>query len=718
MAERLYELLPAVLRTRDAQQGQPLRALMAVLEQQLDAVTADTDTTWDNWFIETCEEWLVPYIGAQLGVRGMRTIDATGFSQRAFVANALRYRRRKGTAAVIEQLARDVTGYAAHVVEFFKQVVITAHMQHLREPGAQPARGGTIDLRSATHLARLGTAFDGQAHTADVRHLSSGRGRHNLPHLGIFLWRLQGQEVSAGTAAPFATAAGWYRFHPLGWDAPLYNLPVSETDIEALATEVNVPHPLSRRSLFDQLQGDAPNVDLGDDPAIVVRTESGGVLSAPWTLTSCDLSDVSGALPSKRPARGVVAVDAERGRLVFHPDDVPASGSFEVLVDYSAGSVGELGAGPFDRSDTHDQQRDGDTFTFVRAVSRDPARAGSGVVATLAQAVSDWQAYQAALPAGDLATAVGAIVLLDSRTYAAPGAPIPIAAGARLHLVGAGLSGTVDAAVTTPSTASLVADRTRPTVKGDLVVHGTETAGSRARSGGLYLNGLTLSGQLVVAPGDLERLDLAHVTLAPAPGAPRILVRSAPGLTNASLAVSGYRCLLGEVSAAGALDSLSFTDCLVDGALNVTGTTVTLDAVSVLGGVRARTLTASDSLFAAGVTVEQHQEGCLRFCYVAPQERTPRRYRCQPDLALQGVSDAAERARIIARVRPAWVTRDPAAPAYPQLAGSPELLTAAEDGAELGACHFLAQELRLANLRSALRQYLRFGLEAGIILES
>jgi hypothetical protein len=148
------------------------------------------------------------------------------------------------------------------------------------------------------------------------------------------------------------------------------------------------------------------------------------------------------------------------------------------------------------------------------------------------------------------------------------------------------------------------------------------------------------------------------------------------------------------------------------------GTAVTLDAVSILGNVRARTLSASNSVFAAAVTVEQHQEGCLRFCYAAPGERTPRRYRCLPDLTLAGVADATERARIIARVRPAWVTREPAQPAYPQLGGSPEFLTAAEDGAELGACHFLAQELRIANLRTALRQYLRFGLEAGVILES
>lgn len=37
---------------------------------------------------------------------------------RAWVANTLAYRRRKGTALVLEQLARDVTGWPATAVEF------------------------------------------------------------------------------------------------------------------------------------------------------------------------------------------------------------------------------------------------------------------------------------------------------------------------------------------------------------------------------------------------------------------------------------------------------------------------------------------------------------------------------------------------------------------------------------------------------------------------
>jgi phage tail-like protein len=715
MADRLYDLLPAVYRTRDAKRDQPLRALLAVFEQQLDAVRSDIDTTWDNWFIETCEEWLVPYIGELLGIHGIRSINATGFSQRAFVANSIAYRRRKGTAAVVEELAHDLSGYAARAVEFFKHTLITAHMQHLREPGALPALGGTVDVRSAGRRERLDTAFDAQAHRADVRHIASRRGRYNLPHLGIFLWRIESFEVSRGTAAPTSGAPGWYRFHPLGLDAPLFNLPRTEKDITALAGEENVPHPLSRRDLFDELAGKRLTQYLGGDPAIVVRTERAGVLSEPWPLRICNLADVGGGLPVRRPPAGTVSVDPELGRLVFNPADVPPSapGPLEVLVDYAYGFSGQVGAGPFDRSASHTAQLEKQEITFVRGVTRDPAAAGPNVVATLEEAVRDWNAYVTALPREAQAIATGALALLDSRTHAAPATAVEIPAGARLHLLGASISRGADGQV------SLLANRLRPVVGGGLTVRGSEAAGSRTRRGGLFVNGLVVAGPIVVASGDLETLDLAHTTLQPG-GAPSVDVRTAAGLSNAALALRLYRCLSGGIAAAGPIASATIEDSLVaspTAALALAGAAVDVCGSTMLGSTRARTLAAANTIFDGGIDVEQHQEGCLRFCYARNGERTPRRYRCQPDRALEG-TDPSARARILARVRPRFTSRAPADPAYGQLAGSAELRTGAEDEAEMGVFHHLMHALREANLQAALAQYLRFGLEAGILLES
>ena len=67
----LFSLLPAVHRLRDAAQGDPLRALLNVMDREVQLVEDDISRLYDNWFIETCDEWVVPYIADLLGVRAL-----------------------------------------------------------------------------------------------------------------------------------------------------------------------------------------------------------------------------------------------------------------------------------------------------------------------------------------------------------------------------------------------------------------------------------------------------------------------------------------------------------------------------------------------------------------------------------------------------------------------------------------------------------------------
>jgi hypothetical protein len=53
-------------------------------------------------------------------------------SPRAEVAHTIAFRRRKGTATMLEQLARDVTGWPARVVEYFQLLGWTQNMNHIR----------------------------------------------------------------------------------------------------------------------------------------------------------------------------------------------------------------------------------------------------------------------------------------------------------------------------------------------------------------------------------------------------------------------------------------------------------------------------------------------------------------------------------------------------------------------------------------------------------
>ena len=59
-ADRLYELLPAVYRIRDQAQGEPLKALVEVVAEQVSVLEENIEQLYDDQFIETCAPWVVP----------------------------------------------------------------------------------------------------------------------------------------------------------------------------------------------------------------------------------------------------------------------------------------------------------------------------------------------------------------------------------------------------------------------------------------------------------------------------------------------------------------------------------------------------------------------------------------------------------------------------------------------------------------------------------
>src|SRR5215467_12685320 len=116
--DRLYELLPVVHRLRDADQGYPLRALLRVVAEQVNVVEADIAQLYDDWFVETCQDWVVPYIADLIGYTPVHEAGEPGdvatpagvarnriLIPRREVLNIIRYRRRKGTLALLEALA-------------------------------------------------------------------------------------------------------------------------------------------------------------------------------------------------------------------------------------------------------------------------------------------------------------------------------------------------------------------------------------------------------------------------------------------------------------------------------------------------------------------------------------------------------------------------------------------------------------------------------------
>lgn len=345
--DRVYALLPVVHRQRDEEVGEPLRALLSVIADQVGIVEQDIERLYENWFIETCDDWVLPYLGDLVGYRPAPEIRERGFVDveqpsthdtvfvsRREVANTLRYRRRKGSLALLELLANDIAGWPARAVEFYRLAAGTQGLKH-----RVMSRNNLVDLRFGDDLDRLNTPFDELPHTVDVRRLSSqySRGRYHPAHVGLFVWRLRAYPVGRTEVTAVDTAKGRYRFDAFDHDVPLYTLPIEEPDATHIADEFNLPVPIPRRALRDRLAdyyGEGKSFCIWrqkdrDSPMVEVKAEQ--IVSSALQEWTCQLEPEH------------VAVDPALGRIVFREPQ------HAVTVSYHYGFSADIGGGEYAR---------------------------------------------------------------------------------------------------------------------------------------------------------------------------------------------------------------------------------------------------------------------------------------------------------------------------------------------------------------------------------
>jgi hypothetical protein len=491
-AQRLYELLPAYDRIRDQESGGALAALVTVLAEAAAAVEEDLAQLYDDQFIETCAPWAVPYLGDLIGYRTLPGATAAVRAPRAEVADTIGLRRRKGTAAVLEQLAHDVTGWNARVVEFFRLLDWTQHLRHLR-----PELRAWADLRDGTALERLGGAFDPVPRTVDLR-----RGRHNIPAVGVFLWRLAAFRVADAPATPVTADPRRYRFDPLGTDTQLVNVPVPEDEVTHLADPVNVPAPLSYREL---------DAHLADYWGRALAVHKGRSTVDMGDVSVCNLADDPGN-PGQWvhvPTSGL-SVDPVLGRIAFGTGE-PAPA--DVRVTYHRAFSAPMGGGEYDRAGTFDP-------TLFQ--SQAPVVAVPGDAATVAAALAV------------LGGADGVIEIRSNDPVTLPA--LTLAAGQRVEL--------------------RAADERRPLLRlaGDTTVDG-------GRDAELILNGFLVTGGSLRAAGRLRRLVVRHCTLVPG-GGPSVVQAPDPSVLATSLAVDAS--ITGPLRLADEVGDLTLTGSIVD----------------------------------------------------------------------------------------------------------------------------------------------------------
>jgi hypothetical protein len=702
--ERLYSLLPAVYRLRDAEQGEPLRALLAAFAQQFAALEENIEQLYDDQFIETCADWVAPYIGDLIGYRPLHGVAPKVASPRAEVANTIAYRRRKGTALMLEQLAADVTDWPAHAVEFFELLTATQYMKHIRLPAK-----ATADLRDLQATFRIGSAFEKFARTPEMRRPESGAGRYNIPNIGIFLWRLRSHSLTAQPLVPDPgdASARKFRVNPLGADLRLFSRAQTEDDISHLAEPVNVPEPLSVRLMALAVKAAqastavAPDAVLGDNYGsaegfVLLRPGNPPVPVSVSNVRICDLRDIldgSGNVvgwnhETAVPA-GTIGIDPERGRILLG-----SAADGPLLATFYYGMAREIGGGEYKRTP------EGDDLPTQLAISN-----GGPLQPEL-----------------DTIAAGGRLLIGDSLTYAQT--PVFKVDGFTAT-VPAGLHAVVAAAAQNPA---------RP-----LIAAGGDISLAIGARGRLVIDGIVFSGGALhlaaAADNEPRELILRDCTLVPglslhpdgsavSPGSPSLVV------AHPFAKVTLERCITGPL----VVDShaeITLRDCIVDAgaAENVAfagngsggpGATLTITESTVVGKVDARLITlASNSIFfarlgpapgetwAAPVVAERRQAGCMRFCFVPSGSITPRRFHCVPD---QDNPD----------VLPHFTSLRYGDAGYGQLRGVTDLSirAGAEDEGEMGVLHALSQPQRETNLRIRLEEYLRFGLHAGVFYAS
>lgn len=757
--DHLYNLLPTLYRLRDAEQGAPLQALLRVMTEQANVLEENIAQLYDNWFIETCEDWVVPYIGDLIGYRQVHNAGEPGLLRtardqtrnkilipRRESANTLRFRRRKGTLALLEELANDVAGWPARAVEFFPLLGWTQNLnlQH-------PNRGRTVDLRESAALDVMDGPFDQLAHTIEVRRINSHRrpGRYNIPSVGLFVCRLQSYSV---TQAPALCVEGkgpqCFTFSVLGNNTSLFTRTERETDPAGIAGEINLPVAIRRRGFevrtvkHRRIQTQASADYYGDRKSVALwipkdrkdrQDKTWGLQMIPAAhIIPADLSDWS-----YRPPRDHVAVDPALGRIVFPLGQLPKDG---VWVSYHYGFSMNVGGGEYDRplaQPTHHKlYRVGVKEQFTR----------------ISDALHHWQEQDA----HEHPHAV--IEIADNGVYVEQ-LTILLEEAQSLQL--------------------RAANGQRPVIR--LLDWYTERPDALsvtgARGSRFTLDGVLVTGRSVRIDGDIADVTIRHSTLVPGwtidhdcephrPAEPslelfcphaRVCIEHSilgsiqvhpltPFSEESTATQKRVKSVAAEAGCEGIghgfrVDPLCLyiSDSIIDAtdqekeAIGAPGcpvahARVTILRCTVFGQVQAHAIDlAENSLFVGRITVARRQQGCVRFCYITPGSRTPRRYHCQPDLVEQAVEEElqtqpqAEREQKKQeereRVRPRFNSLRYGNTAYCQLAAdcAQEITNGADDEAEMGVFHDLYQPQRMANLRTRLDEYTPAGMDAGII---
>jgi hypothetical protein len=542
-------------------------------------------------------------------------------------------------------------------------------------------------MRQSETLRKISGPFDPAQRTVDVRDIRNGEGHYNIKSLGILLWRLRAWPLTGSPA--MRVDARRFLFNPLGLDTQLLARPQTVDGLDRCAMETNVPNLIGRELLRNHLKE-----YLGEDRSLNVEVGGQNIVDIYGKdledlVEVCDLSG-PGTEWRHLPRRGRLAIDPVLGRIAFGDDQASAP-----RVSFHYGFSAAMGGGEYNRPDSVDW--------VLRPVVK-----ADGTI-------------QQALDRISSGTEGGAVEIPNSQRYEEPLA-VRAPAGRRVEL--------------------RAANQNRPLI---VLPNHQPFEISGGQDAVVTLSGLIIGGGTILVPQTHSRglrlLRLRHCTLVPGltlrrDGSPQNTERPSLVLELPNISVEIDHCIIGALQVKETAN-LWITDSIIDATsperLALAGPgggpaprALAISRSTVFGKICVHSLElAENCIFTGEVFVANRQSGCVRFCYLPLESKTPRRYECQPDLvqraAAQTIAETNEanvaKSREGGRVRPQFDSMRFGDPSYCRLsqACAKEIRQGADDEAEMGAFHDLYQPQREAALSSRLAGYVPFGLKPGTI---
>jgi hypothetical protein len=658
----IRSLLPRFYAAADVRGGGTLEALLGVLASVYGELRDGISRLYDDLFLETCREDLVPYVAAGLNINGVTLGPGPFRMPRSWVGHAVEYRRSKGTLVTLTRACAAATGWGARAKAGVDACARTPNVR-AGQPGH--ARFTIADPRTAAAVPMtVGISGDPVGGGAPTDRAESDAGGFPAPSgVEISLWRAGSYPVTMRRPAPAAETGGrGFRFHPLGIDIPLFRRALGGR-WESLGSS-EFPAPVTRGELAAALavSGGHPKRTMP------VGIWAGGSIEELALVATADLAaaDLSRwQPPAASTAR--VAVDPQLGRLLFLEEPPPT-----VRVDYAYGAAGSIGGGPYPAARRVDASG---RHWFQRLTERDGGPGG------LTRALGGWSRSRP-----DLAE----IRIDDCATYTPN-------AGSWLVRLPAHRSLSIRANA-----------EAAPVLDGRLRIH--LSGGARMSLSGLLIaGGLEVSGSGVLSLGD--------TTLAPGP-APSITAQA-----SGRLAVTLRSCISGPVVTTGPVH-LSVSESILDGMgggavgqPDAPVDTLYAHRTTILGATVARVAVGENTLFTTGLTLGEPASGLARYCFVPPGSTPPAEtVQCQPATEAAEAADPGLAGWAAQRVRPLFTSTRYGQPGYGQLhpACAHEIKAGGDEGQEMGAFGGLRVTSRVSMLSLALDEFLPAGCAASI----